>query len=201
MIGKCCCILIGLFAGFLVFIGISTLVYVLVIAKTLPKALVHYEVTNASLTKFDLTGDSTFLDYNLTLNITLENPSPLNYNFNQLAAMPVFKNQTLNDMTNLSTSFYLEHETNAMFPALFSANSLAVFGAQEAFGFRNASVFDIVLKINSQYWAKSKKKKTTFKQEMACYLKVPLNSNGTSSAGDSFQITKCKETKLDIDVD
>lgn len=118
MIGKCCCILIGLFAGFLVFFGISTLVYVLVIAKTLPKALVHYEVTNASLTKFDLTGDSTFLDYNLTLNITLENPSPLNYNFNQLAAMPVFKNQTLNDMTNLSTSFYLEHESTR--PTLFS---------------------------------------------------------------------------------
>lgn len=201
MIGKCCCILIGLFAGFLVFFGISTLVYVLVIAKTLPKALVHYEVTNASLTKFDLTGDNTFLDYNLTLNITLENPSPLNYNFNQLAAMPVFKNQTLNDMTNLSTSFYLEHETNAVFPALFSENSLVLFGAQEAFDFRNASVFDIVLKIKSQYWAKSKKKKITFKQEMACYLKVPMNSNGTSSAGDSFQITKCEETKLDIDVD
>ncbi|KAK9920259.1 hypothetical protein M0R45_028826 [Rubus argutus] len=165
------------------------------------KCAVHYEVTNASLTKFDLTGDSTFLDYNLTLNITLENPSPLNYNFNQLAAMPVFKNQTLNDMTNLSTSFYLEHETNAMFPVLFSGNSLVVFGAQEAFDFRNASVFDIVLKINSQYWAKSKKKKITFKQEMACYLKVPLNSNRTSSACDSFQITKCEETKLDIDVD
>lgn len=203
MIGKCCCILIGLFAGFLVFIGISTLVYVLVIAKTLPKALIHYEVTNASLTKFDfdLTCDSTFLDYNLTLNITLENPSPLNYNFNQLAAIPVFKNQTLNDMTNLSTFFYLEHETNAMFPALFSGNSLVVFGALEAFDFRNASVIDIVLKINSQYWAKSKKKKITFKQEMACYLKVPLDSNGTSSAGDRFQNTKCEETKLDIDVD
>ncbi|KAM5560650.1 hypothetical protein ABKV19_021688 [Rosa sericea] len=200
MVGKCCCIVIGLIFGLFVLAGISILVYSLVIAKSMHNTLVHYEVTDASLTKFDLTANDTFLDYNLTLKLNLENRSPLDYNFDLLEAVPVFKSQNLNDMTNLSKPFYLEHKTNVTFPALFAGNHSVALGAQEAFDFGKAVVIDIVLKIKSEYWAKSDSKKVSLKQEMACYLKVPLNSNGTN-AGESFQITKCEKTELDINKD
>ncbi|XP_050379418.1 uncharacterized protein LOC126796716 [Argentina anserina] len=159
------------------------------------KVLVHYEVTNASLTKFDLAAaNNTILYYNLTLNLTLENPSTVNYNFDRLEAGLVFKGQNLYDMTNISKPFYLGHETNVTLPVVFTGNHSVALGDQEASDFRKADAFDIAVKIHSEYSTRTGK---TFniKQEVTCTLKVPLNSDG-KNAGERFQITKCDVTML-----
>ncbi|KAL6138996.1 hypothetical protein ACLB2K_064274 [Fragaria x ananassa] len=197
MIGKCCCIVIGIITGCVIIFGVSILAYILHIAKSLPKGMVYYQVTDASLTKFNLTTNSTLLDYDLKLDLTLENPSPFDYNFTRLDAVPVFKGQNLNDMTNVSKPFDLAHETNVTLQALFSGNHLVALGAQEASDFGKDGVFDIGLKMNSEFLVEKKKKKVSFKHEVTCDLKVPLNSNGTN-VGGNFQITKCKVGKVDV---
>ncbi|CAL9002994.1 unnamed protein product [Prunus brigantina] len=156
---------------------------------------INYQVIDASLLQFNLTNNNTTLEYNLALNITLQNPNDkIGLHFDRIEASASFMKQTLTNVS-LSSSSYLGHKKTVVLPALFKGQRPVALGADEVSNFKNAGDFDILLNLDVKYTVKFLASKVTIKQpHIACSLKVPLN-NGKSAEG--FKVTQCKAQSSD----
>ncbi|CAB4287191.1 unnamed protein product [Prunus armeniaca] len=177
----CCCILV-------VILGALSGTGWFVIRQFSPLKSVIYNVTDASLTRFNLTAANNTIQYNLSLNMTVENRNKWNdFHYENFEAVASYKNQ---DLSNSSLApFLVGHKNSFVLTPSFEGRRLVALSNDEVSNFRNSTVFDIVLKLNFKYWTKIGAVKIDKELQMACYFKVPLSSGGKSA--ENFDSTKC----------
>ncbi|KAM0989982.1 hypothetical protein FF1_008551 [Malus domestica] len=185
MLRKCCCC----FCIIVVVLGALAFTAWFVIRQFSPSKPMIYQVTDASLTQFNLTAANNTIFYNLSLKMTVENRNKWNdFHYEHFEAVPSYKNQDLS--TSILGPFGVAHRDKYELNPLFKGHrTVTALTNGEASNFRNSLVFDIALKIYFKYWTKIAMYKDEKELQMACYLKVPLSSSGKPA--EIFQSTKC----------
>ncbi|XP_021833754.1 NDR1/HIN1-like protein 3 [Prunus avium] len=178
----CCCVLIIVF-----FIAILT--GTLVIREYSPQHSINYQVTDASLTQFNLTTNK-ILQFNLATTINVENPNKRSdFHYEKFEAVASYKSQDLKIAS--FDPFEVEDKGKHPLNAVFKGEQSVSLLDDEVSKFKATTVFDIVIKLNVKHWAKYTAFKITEEMKMKCNLKVPLNSNGKST--EKFEVAKCEK--------
>ncbi|XP_010059131.2 NDR1/HIN1-like protein 10 [Eucalyptus grandis] len=187
----CCCgllkLLFEIILAVLISIGIAALIFWLIFR---PVNLVKFHVTEAELTRFNLTTNKSVLNYNLKLNLTIRNPNKkIGVYYDRLEARAFYDDQRLS-VADVAP-FYQGHKNTSVVSPAFAGqkvvgSELSSFNKEKA-----AGVFDIKVKLYLRVRFKLGSLKTfRFKPKVKCDLNVPSSSkNGGSSA--NFQTTKC----------
>lgn len=187
----CCCgllkLLFEIILAVLISIGIAALIFWLIFR---PVNLVKFHVTEAELTRFNLTTNKSVLNYNLKLNLTIRNPNKkIGVYYDRLEARAFYDDQRLG-VADVAP-FYQGHKNTSVVSPAFAGqkvvgSELSSFNKEKA-----AGVFDIKVKLYLRVRFKLGSLKTfRFKPKVKCDLNVPSSSkNGGSSA--NFQTTKC----------
>ncbi|KAM2878259.1 hypothetical protein FF1_013880 [Malus domestica] len=185
MLKKCCCC----FCIIVVALGALSLTACFAVRQFSPFKPIIYQVTDASLTQFNLTATNNTILYNLSLNMTVQNRNKWNdFHYEHFEAVPSYKNQDLSK--SILEPFGVAHrDTYDLNPLFKGLRPVTALTNEEASNFRNSTVFYITLKIYFKYWTKIAVYKDEKELQMACYLKVPLSSTG--KLAENFQSTKC----------
>ncbi|KAB1222555.1 Protein YLS9 [Morella rubra] len=171
----------------LIIIGLAALVVWLVLRPNNLK----FNVTDASLTQFNLDSNNT-LQYNLALNITVRNPNKrIGIYYDTIQANAYYEDQRFNTVT--LTPFYQGHKNTSVLTPAFDGQQLVLLGTSELSTFnseKSNGIYSIDVKLNLRIRTKMGLIKIGhFKPKINCDLKVPLSSSGTSTG--SFETTKC----------
>lgn len=187
----CCCCLLGfllkLIVTVVIIVGIAVLLFWLIVRPN----KVKFHVVDASLTEFNLTSDN-ILQYNLTVNMTVRNPNKrIGIYFDRIEAQAYYED-ALFDSVELERYYQGHKSTHTLNPEFTGENSVSL-GASELSNFNSekaSGTYSIDVKLRLRIRFKLGILKIgTFKPKVTCDLKVPLDSDGTSSG--TFQTTKC----------
>ncbi|KAM0977802.1 hypothetical protein ACFX13_014107 [Malus domestica] len=182
---KCCCFCCILMIVFIIALSVA----VIVVREYSPKRGIKYEVTDASLTQFNLTSDK-ILKFNLAVTINVENPNKRSdFHYEKFEAVASYKHDSL--MSVSIDPFEVEHKDKHPVSALFKGEQKMSLPNDEVSKMKTSTVYDIVLKLKVKHWAKYATIKIQENMKMACNLKVPLNSNGKSAV--KFEVAKCEK--------
>uniref|UniRef100_A0A2N9GB02 Late embryogenesis abundant protein LEA-2 subgroup domain-containing protein n=1 Tax=Fagus sylvatica TaxID=28930 RepID=A0A2N9GB02_FAGSY len=188
----CCGCLISFFLQLIgtivVIVGLAVLIFWLVFRPN----RINFYVTDASLTQFNFINNTTTLNYDLALNITIRNPNKkIGIYYDSIEANAFFDGQRFG--TVFLTPFYQGHKNTTILSPVFKGQQLVLLGASELSDFnseKSVGVYDINVKLYLGIRFKLSKVKTwRIKPKIKCDLKVPLSSNGNSVA--AFETTKC----------
>lgn len=190
-LGCCgCCILnlvLKLVITAAVLVGLAILIFWLIFRPN----KVKFHVVDASLTQFNHDSNNT-LYYNLGLNMTIRNPNKrIGIYYDRIEARAYYEDQRF--ATDLVDPFYQGHKKTNTINPVFQGQNLVMLESEEASQFnseKSTGIYSIDVKLYLRIRFKFGAFKTgKFKPKIKCDLKVPLNSNGTSSG--SFQTTRC----------
>ncbi|KAF7851915.1 hypothetical protein BT93_L1629 [Corymbia citriodora subsp. variegata] len=190
----CCCGLLKLLFEIIVIIlitlGLAALIFWLIFR---PVNLVKFNVTEAELTRFNLTTNNSVLNYDLKLNLTIRNPNKkIGVYYNRLEARAFYGDQRLG-VADVAP-FYQGHKNTSMVSPAFRGQRGVVLSATDLSSFdsdKKAGGYDIKVKLYLKVKFKPGSLKTfSFKPKVKCDLKVPLSSNNGGSSSN-FQTTKC----------
>ncbi|CAL9026504.1 unnamed protein product [Prunus brigantina] len=166
----------------------------------LPQEL-KFTITNASLTKFDLTNNTTntTLYYNLALNISIGNHNKkVGVYLSHIQAMANYGDKSFAVVNNISTSFYQGHKSISMVRAVFEGHQVVVLEELELSRFnleRCAGVYNIDVKLG--LWVKARYGKIETgcirPPSVDCQLKIPLRP-----VGANFIVTDCGGVALPL---
>lgn len=153
---------------------------------------IKFHVTDASLTKFNLSADNN-LHYNLALNITIRNPNErIGIYYDRIEARPLLEGERFDN--DFLPTFYQGHENTTVLRHVFEGQHLVVLGGDERSDFdeqKRAGVYDIDVKLYLRIRFKvGKVKSWRMKPKIKCDLKVPLSADGKTPAV-GFKRTKC----------
>ncbi|XAR69819.1 hypothetical protein NMG60_11001544, partial [Bertholletia excelsa] len=189
--GCCGCILSLILKIVLTFIIIAGLV-VLAFWLIFRPQRVKFHVTDASLTQFHLNTTTNNLQYNLALNLTIRNPNKyIGIYYDRLEARGIYVGQRF-DSVELP-KFYQGHKNTTVLPITMNGQNIVVLENDHVDDYMSdasSGTYSIDVKLYLRVRFKLRDVKTArFKPKIKCDLKVPLESNGTSSS--SFETTKC----------
>lgn len=179
-----CQILIGL----LVTIGIIALILWLVFRPN----KVKFYADDAQLTQFEFSTTNNTLYYNLALNMTIRNPNKrLGIYYDSIEARAFYEGKRFHSV-NLER-FYQGKKNTTNLHAVFQGQQLLLLDSGEISKYneqRSSGTFDIEVKLYLRSrlkfgWVKSPK----IKPKIECDLKIPLDSNRTSSG--AFESKRC----------
>ncbi|XP_058087793.1 NDR1/HIN1-like protein 3 [Magnolia sinica] len=180
--------LFNLIVAIIVVLGITTLVLWLVFRPSKMKVYVR----SATLTEFDLITNNT-LHYNLTLDVVIRNPNKrIGIYYDRLEAKAYYEGERF--AYSPLPAFYQGHKNTTNLRPVFVGdvpirleNSDVVdFNREKGEGFFSIDV-EIYARIRFKIGSVKTKR---FKPDFECELKVPLTTNGSSSAV-GFIGTKC----------
>ncbi|GAB4833266.1 hypothetical protein Ancab_031513 [Ancistrocladus abbreviatus] len=197
-----CCVLscvLQIIFSILIFIGLIILVFWLIVHPHVLK----FHTTDASLTQFSLSSNSTAnsnntLLFNLSLNFTVRNPNRhIGVYFDQIEINAYYHDQSFS--TASLDPFYQGHKNKTdLGPVVFKGQSTLVVGSDlvsDYDGEKSNGVFEIDVTLHLKVRFKLGLFKTgRYKPKVECDLKIPLsggNATSSSSSGQSFQATKC----------
>ncbi|XP_024026818.1 LOW QUALITY PROTEIN: NDR1/HIN1-like protein 3 [Morus notabilis] len=171
-----------------VIVGLAALIIWLVFRPN----KIKYHVTEATLTKFNLTSDN-ILHYDLALNITVRNPNKrIGVYYDRIEARAYLEDERFN--TKLLPKFYQGHKNTTVLSPVFSGQNAVVLSGEEKTEYeqqKKAGVYDIDVKLYLRIRFKFGKVKTwRLKPKIKCDLKVPISADGKSPAV-GFKRTKC----------
>ncbi|XP_059428289.1 NDR1/HIN1-like protein 10 [Corylus avellana] len=193
--GDDCCLfdfLFQLIGSVAVVAGLAVLVFWLIFHPS----RVKFHVTDASLiTQFNFTTTTTnnnMLYYNLYLNVTIRNPNEkIGIYYDRIEANAFYVGQRFS--TEALAPFYQGHKNTTVLSPAFKGQQLVLLGSNELSVLdseKSLGVFDIHVKF--YLWIRFRLGNVNtcrIKPNINCDLKVPLTSNGNSTA--VFEITKC----------
>ncbi|XP_042476969.1 NDR1/HIN1-like protein 3 [Macadamia integrifolia] len=190
--GLCCCgccllnCLLKIIFSIVLVLGIIVLVFWLVLR---PNKIKFY-VVDASLTEFNLTGNT--LSYDLALNMTIRNPNKkIGVYYDRIEARAYY-DDIMFGSTTLSP-FYQGHKNTSMLSPSFKGDSQMSLDSQALSEYKtetSSGEYYVDVKLYLRVRFKIGKVKTShMKPKVKCDLKVPLVSNRNSAGG--FDTTKC----------
>lgn len=152
---------------------------------------VKFHVTEASLTRFDLSPNNT-LYYNLALNMSVRNPNKrIGIYYDEIEVRALYKDQRF-AVTNL-TRFYQGHKKTDYLSPVFKGQNLLVLEKKDLSKFnseKDSGSYSIDVKLFLRVRFKLALFKTMkFKPKIECNLKVPLDTKAKVSG--NFTATKC----------
>lgn len=174
------CTILKVAIGFIVGIGIILLILGLVYRPT----NLEFNVTNAKLTQFNITGNQ--LHYQLSLNISIRNPNKryrVYYDTNEMAV--IYKNRRLD--THWLPAFFQDSDSVAVLgPNNFEGQRLVFLNGDEIVEFnseKSDGVYPIDVKIFLRLRMKSGGVVLKLKPKVYCGLKMEVTSlsNGVGS--------------------
>ncbi|XP_010246779.1 PREDICTED: NDR1/HIN1-Like protein 3-like [Nelumbo nucifera] len=186
----CGCCLLSLLFKIIITVVVVVGIAVLVLWLVFHPNKVKFHVVNASLTEFNLTGNT--LSYNLALNMTVRNPNKkIGVYYDRIEARAFYDDVMFGSQT--LTPFYQGHKNTTFLNPVFQGQSPLVLGTSELNDFntdKTAASFDIDVKLYLRIRFKVGSLKTNkYKPKVKCEFKVPLVTNRSSVGG--FETTRC----------
>ncbi|QCE05149.1 NDR1/HIN1-like protein 10 [Vigna unguiculata] len=194
---RCCFCLSKTLWIFLVLVIVLAMLVILVLYIIITPRSFRFHITDASLTQFDYTANSTTLRYNLVLNITASNPNKklkIYYDVVQANALYGGVRFSTTDVNMPWNSYLQDKKATNLFSAVFSGQRVMVFDRNQVSEFHEDSkdgVFpiDIKIKFRIRFRLGDYQLGNSHPRGM-CELKVPLTSKGETVA--PFKATKCR---------
>ncbi|KAB1210940.1 Protein YLS9 [Morella rubra] len=182
-----CCVFTTTFISFFVFFFSALIFWI-----SFSPLAVKFYVTEATLTQFNFTTANTTLNYNLTLTIVVRNPNrKISISYDDVKALAYYGNLWF-DTVSLPP-FHQGHKNTTVLQLEFEGQesvSLDDRKLSKLNSEKKAGVYNIDIDLKFRIAPKFGKIKTGhYHHTVACELKVPLSSNGTSAGG--FTRTKC----------
>ncbi|KAK7278729.1 hypothetical protein RJT34_23765 [Clitoria ternatea] len=195
---KCCCCLFKtlccLLVSIILIIGVAILVFWLVVQ---PRSI-KFHVTDAKLTQFNYTDNSTPFSYNLVLNFTARNPNKkLNYYYDGVEGHAFYDGVRLasTDVITWRNSFRQHAKSTDNMSGVFSGRRVVVLNHDEVSDFRKDErkrVFDIDVRLNFNIrFRLGDFIGGTTKMKAKCELEVPLSTTKGTTTVTAFQPTEC----------
>ncbi|KAL0555284.1 hypothetical protein IC582_009227 [Cucumis melo] len=186
----CACCLLTTFLKLLITIVVVVGIAVLVLWLVFRPHKLTFHVTDAELTRFNISGNQ--LHYNMALNLTVRNPNNrIGVYYDVIEASPFYKDQRLN--TQWLPPFYQDHKTTTVLSPHFNGQQIVFLAGDKLTEFNGetlAGVFNVDLTFRLQLRLKVGAVRIgKFKPKVNCELKVPLKSNANSFT--FFQTTRC----------
>ncbi|KAG9157090.1 hypothetical protein Leryth_022391 [Lithospermum erythrorhizon] len=175
----------------LLIIALAAFIFWLIVR---PNQLKFY-ATNATLTQFNFETNNRTLYYNLALDLSIRNPNKrIGVYYDNIEVRALYEGERFASR-NLQT-FYQGHKNTTTFDNIvLQGQNLVLLGNDDVSEYnedRNSGTFDIDVKIYLRLRFKVGLVKTAkFKPKIHCDLKLPLNTNGTTASGTTFQSTRC----------
>ncbi|KAI3957981.1 hypothetical protein MKW98_020623 [Papaver atlanticum] len=171
-----CCVpkcIFKIILSILVAIGIAVLIVWLILR---PINRLKYQVDNASLTQFNVTGND-MLHYDLAVDLNLRNPNKkIGVYYDQIEARAFYDGQRFDSV--MLTPFYQGHKNTTILRPVFKGqhllpNVLGEFNQDKADG-----KFNVEVKLYLKMRFKAGLVKTTkFKPKVKCEFQVPVGSS------------------------
>ncbi|KAI4331839.1 hypothetical protein L6164_016794 [Bauhinia variegata] len=153
---------------------------------------VRFHVTDAALTKFDLTANNT-LFFKLELNMAIRNPNRrIGFYYDRFLAVASYRKKSIG-AAKLG-SFYQGHKTTTFWKPVFEGSHFLTLSGKDLRKFeeeKSIGIYSVDVVIYLRVKARFGKIKTDYYEpgKVKCHLKVPLSSYHSSSG---FKTTKCK---------
>ena len=186
----CACCLLTTFLKLLVTIVVVVGIAVLILWFLFRPHKLTFDVTDAELTRFNISGNQ--LHYNLALNLTIRNPNKrIGVYYDVIEASPFYKDQRLN--TQWLPPFYQGYKTTTVLSPHFDGQQIVFLAGDKLTEFNGetlAGIFNVDLRFRLQLRLKVGVVRIgKFKPKVNCELKVPLKSNANSFT--FLQATRC----------
>ncbi|KAL1318302.1 hypothetical protein HN51_070577 [Arachis hypogaea] len=197
-----CCIFVTLYTLFLCFI-LSIFLFWIIISPS----IVKFQVTNASLTQFNLTNNNTTLNYKFKVNITARNPNNnVVVYYRRITAYAWYKDRNF-AAVNLAPFDQGHKNTTLLQEAVFEGQNsirlgskqIAEYNMERSVGIFNDLAVDLDVRIRAKF---GRFKSSRFNPPVVqCRrLRVPLISNGKPPAA-TFSVTRCRSSNFFQDRD
>lgn len=153
---------------------------------------VKFYATDASLTQFEFSNANHTLYYDLALNMTVRNPNKrLGIYYDSIEARGLYQGERFASVQ--LDPFYQGHKNTSYLHPVFHGQNFVMLGSNEVDDYnqdKSSGIYRIDVKLYMRirfkfWWFKSPK----IKPKIECDLKIPLNSDGKSSA--KFETTRC----------
>jgi hypothetical protein len=193
---SCCCGCICSCIFNLIFQIVLTIVIILGVIALIFYLLfrpnnVKFHVTDVSLTRFEHTNDTLF--YNMNANLTIRNPNRrIGIYYDTIEARGEYQGHRFGSQD--ITRFYQGHKTTNNVSVDLQGQNIVMLEGDQLNRYnseRSSGMYRIDLKLRLRIRLRLGIVKTPrFRPKIECDLRVPLNSNGSSSGG-TFETTRC----------